>query len=102
MVTPRKNTKLAKRRRIMKKVDGSKAFYLNNGKKLTDLFELAKELDRMDDNLFRDHVNDERNDFSRWVEDVFGERKLSRRLNEVNNRTGAQITILKHLIGGLS
>ena len=102
MATPRKNTKLAKRRRVLKSVDESRAFYLQNGKKLTSLLEFAKELERMDDNLFRNHVNSDRNDFSKWIEDVFGERKLSRRLNEVSDKTDAQITVLKHLVGGLS
>jgi hypothetical protein len=102
MATPRKNTKLAKRRRMMKSVSENRAFYLNDGKRVDSIIQLAYVLDRIDDNVFRSHVCDERNDFSRWVEDIFGDKKLSKKLRNANDRLDAQIVVLKHLVGGLS
>jgi len=97
MATRRKNTKLAKRRRLMKKIE-EKSFKLNDGKKISSIHGLANALDGMDEKTFKNHVSEEKNDFSLWVGDVFGEQKLAGALSKTKDKQMAQIIVLKHLI----
>ena len=75
-----------------------KSFVLSNGRKIATIKELADNLEAIDDSTFQYHVNDERNDFSAWVGDVFGDSKLSRQLSHVKAKHEAQLVVLKHIV----
>ena len=45
-------------------------FYLKSGKKVSNIKELAKELDKMEDGIFYHHVTAQRNDFHNWIRDI--------------------------------
>lgn len=66
--------------------DPEQHFYLLDGGRLASLEELFAELQTMDDNVFRHHVNEERNDFAAWVRDVMGDRPLARNIALANER----------------
>ena len=68
-------------------------FYLNNGKKLTNIAELMESLKDMDQDLFSFHVNEQHNDFASWIRDVFGEKELARRISQ----TRYSATMLKSI-----
>ena len=58
----------------------SHGFWLKDGKLLLSLEELLKALDRMDEATFTHHVTPQRNDFARWVADVFKDNHLAKKL----------------------
>lgn len=72
-------------------------FYLNNGKKLKNIAELMESLKDMDQALFSFHVNEQHNDFSSWIRDVFGEKELARRISPARYPTSMLKSIEKYI-----
>ncbi len=66
-------------------VEPEKAFWLNDGRMLKNLKELALALETMDAALWDFHANAERNDFANWVEDVFGQKQLGSALRKTKS-----------------
>jgi hypothetical protein len=67
-----------------------KAFWVSGGPVLTDLQQLRDALDRdISDEQFVHHVTGDKNDFARWVEDVLGDTKCARALQQARSRTEA-------------
>ena len=64
-------------------VPGQYVFYVNNGQVLKGLYDLAGELDAMDDGTFLHHVNKENNDFANWIEYIVGDKKLAKSIARV-------------------
>lgn len=62
------------------------SFYLNNGREVTNLVELALVLHSIEDSVYAHHVTNERNDFANWVTHCMGDEKLAKRLSESNSR----------------
>ncbi|HLD04957.1 MAG TPA: DUF5752 family protein [Candidatus Nanoarchaeia archaeon] len=60
-----------------------KRFFLCNGEVLSDVHELMERLKTMDDDVFKYHVNAERNDFANWIRDVFEDKKLAREIARI-------------------
>ena len=58
--------------RLLADVHEDRRFRLADGNHVRNLRELDRALDDMRDEVFRHHVNDEKNDFSRWARDVKG------------------------------
>ena len=55
-------------------------FWCQDRRVLKSLPELGIALKQMDEETFRHHSNESRNDFSNWVRDVIGDEKLGRDL----------------------
>jgi len=66
-----------------------KRFWCYDGSVLHNLAELKSALETMNDEVFNYHVNDYKNDFSRWVKDVIGDNKLAKDLQKSNNQAQA-------------
>ncbi|MBW3012137.1 hypothetical protein KY311_03050 [Candidatus Woesearchaeota archaeon] len=75
-----------------------KYFWVVDGTVVRSVKELAYALDGMDLNIFHHHVNNERNDFATWVQDVFDLENLSRELRSTTNKDRSVIIILKSLV----
>lgn len=54
-----------------------KCFWVNNGPILKNVAELPTTLRRMSDKTFQHHVNHQKNDFARWIKEVFGDARLA-------------------------
>ena len=54
-----------------------KCFWVNNGPILKNLDEFANSLPQMNDECFQHHVNKDKNDFSNWINEVVGDKKLA-------------------------
>lgn len=65
-----------------------KVFWCHDGRVMKNLEELSAGLQQMAEETFRYHVNEQRNDFSKWVRDVIGDYELSTELQ--NTGTGEQ------------
>lgn len=109
----KKHSKPRKKRAApVKKKSGGKArlrnsgpdcrFYLADGRQLGNLLELADALENMDETLFSQHVDQYRNDFAKWVYDVFHDEELAIKLGNSKSRQEHQLMILKHLVRRLS
>ena len=62
------------------------AFWLCTGNYLYNLNQLVSALEGIDEGAFRYHVNEEKNDFSNWIRDVFGEKTLAKKLSTVKDK----------------
>lgn len=85
-------------RKVFGRVPEEHAFVLKDDRKLQTVFELIDALETMPDEVFRHHVNAERNDFASWLESMFDETALAADMRRVQQRLDAQRTILKHVM----
>lgn len=60
-------------------------FRLRDGRVVKNLSELVEALRNMSDDVFRHHVNSDRNDFYNWIRDIFKDGVLAHRVR--NSRT---------------
>ncbi len=67
-------------RRLLSEVREGEAFRLADGRLIRSLRELAVLLDTLDEELFRHHVNEIKNDFALWIEQSIGDAELASRL----------------------
>ena len=63
-------------------------FWCQDGRVLKSLPQLGVALKQMDEETFRQHSSESRNDFSNWVRDVIGDEELSR--DRLKSTTRAQ------------
>lgn len=73
-----------------------KSFVLHDGRKLRTLYELIDELEGMADDTFHAFVNEWKNDFANWTQDVFEAHDLANDLRRIEDKFGTQRAILKH------
>lgn len=64
-----------------------KSFWVNNGPILKNICELSTALKAITDEQFTHHVNKEKNDFSKWVEEVLGDGELAKNLQKAKSKT---------------
>ena len=70
-------------------VPADKVFRCQDGRVMKNLEELSVALREMSGETFQYHVNDGRNDFSKWVEDVIRDYELSAGLKDSSTRSQA-------------
>jgi hypothetical protein len=70
-------------------VAADKVFWCHDGRVMKNLGELSVALREMSEDTFRYHVTADRNDFSKWVEDVIGDHELSAVLKNSSTRSQA-------------
>jgi len=80
-----------------KHVSSDKHFYLNGGKSLSSVEDLAECIGNLSDEEFSHHVNSEKNDFANWIVDVFGDKNLSSELRLVSDKNKAKEILKRHL-----
>jgi len=76
-------------------------FVLGDGKKLKNVFELVDSLAGMEEDIFKEHVNEMKNDFSNWIRDVFDEDKLADEISRIEDRFETERKLMRHLIDEL-
>jgi len=84
---PEMSKKTAKR--LLADVPHEHAFRFHDGRILRNVDELREALKTMKKDTFAFHASAQKNDFSNWVRDVIGDRKLARDLERSSNRTQA-------------
>ncbi|MBW2972582.1 hypothetical protein KY359_06100 [Candidatus Woesearchaeota archaeon] len=73
-----------------------KYFVLRSGTPIRSIEELAMMLDTISDEDFGHHVTESKNDFSTWINDVFGKKDLAESLLKTKDKKESQIVLLKH------
>ena len=74
-----------------------KCFWVHNGPIVKNLKELVAALKKMKKDTFRHHVNREKNDLSRWVEEVLGNKKLALALKKTRSKKGVMEKIEREM-----
>jgi hypothetical protein len=82
-----------------------KRFWVNDGRYLNNLEELKTTLDSMTDETYTFHVNENKSDFAKWVDEVIGDDKLAADLKKsathamASKAVAARIKFLKTKAG---
>ena len=66
----------------------AKCFWVNNGPILKNIAELGNALRRMSDKTFQHHVAKNKNDFAKWIEDVFRDKNLAQAVRQAKGKEG--------------
>jgi len=82
--------------KMTNKVSGKDEFILFNGKKLCSLMDLYIAIDNMPNEVFSHHTKEGRNDFSKWIEGVFNENKLAKRVNLASSKEETKAAFLNN------
>ena len=64
-------------KRYLCDVAPEQCFWVNNGPILKSIDDLSNELPNMSDETYRHHVCNGNNDFSKWVNNIIGDKKLA-------------------------
>jgi len=75
-----------KKSTLLRIVDEDEAFWLCSNVTVQSLEELAYELMRVEDSVFRYHIQRSRNDFEDWIRECIGDRELAREIARVKTR----------------
>ena len=112
MATKKKSTKKTAKKAAKKKASKKKGgvniydiqetpeehhFFFVNGHRVKNVKELAEIMDRIEQEVFDFHVNEERNDFYSWVKHVFEDIELAEKMVGVSGPKHLQFTIYKHV-----
>ncbi len=76
----------------------SNHFFVSDGSVIKNAAELIDALEKMHEDTYKFHANEEKNDFSSWVRDVFGEHKLAENLKSAASKADAQLAVAKALL----
>jgi|SRR3989344_383250 len=76
----------AEANRILGKVPEQVSFWLCTNQKLFSLRELSAILMDVGDEVFRYHVNRDKNDFENWIRDVIQDRELAREIARIKTK----------------
>ncbi|MEM4240030.1 MAG: DUF5752 family protein [Candidatus Woesearchaeota archaeon] len=83
--------------RLLSEVAPEQYFHLWGGEVIKTVPELEQALEKMPAETFRHHVNKEKNDFSAWIQDCFGDKMLAEELKKRNSREAMAEIIRKRL-----
>jgi hypothetical protein len=61
-------------------------FVLPTGSRIKNLFELQNKLKTIDENIYNHHVNQEKNDFSSWIKDIYHNEELASKIASSSSR----------------
>ncbi|MGB9748456.1 MAG: DUF5752 family protein [Candidatus Woesearchaeota archaeon] len=70
----------------LKDVKPEFVFWLCDGSTIKNLDELLEHLKMMNEETFKYHVNQEKNDFAKWVYDIIKDEKLANDLKKSQNK----------------
>ena len=79
------------------RVGEDQAFVLSNGEQLFTLDQLSEAINLIEPDVFRAHVNEQKNDFAAWVEGVFEEHSLAEQLRQHPTPLRMMVSIEKFL-----
>jgi len=82
--------------KLAKPTAKDKYFILANGKPVKHVAELAEVLEDLEDHVFDQHVDENKNDFHNWVKDVFNDIELAKKMLGIKDKQAMQLAIYKH------
>jgi len=94
---PKEEIKQAPVAKIVKRISESQHFYMADGGVLKNLEELGEALNKMSDDVFRNHVSDSKNDFASWINDVWEEKALASLIKGTKDRVAMGKILTEYL-----
>lgn len=82
----KKRVSSAEARRILSKVPMQVNFWLCTNEQLRSLDELSISLKKANDEVFRYHVNRDKNDFEAWIRETIKDKELAREISRIKTR----------------
>ncbi len=82
----KRNLNLCEARRILARVPETTSFWLCTNEYLRNLDDLGKSLQNANDEVFRYHVNKDKNDFERWIREVVNDKELAREISRIKTK----------------
>ena len=82
---------------LFAEISPERYFVMCDGRQVKDYKELADVLQLINDDMFSYHVNDTKNDFANWINDVFKEDDLSKKIRNVHSRMQMSMELYKYL-----
>ena len=98
---PKGRVEITIRKKVLGEAPEEYHFVVADGSKLKSIYELVDALGMMEEDIFRHHVNEFKNDFSNWIRDVFEEPDLAKEVAEIQDRMETERALLKHLLNEL-
>ncbi|HLG23319.1 MAG TPA: DUF5752 family protein [Candidatus Nanoarchaeia archaeon] len=95
---PKSSVEIIIKKKILGQAPVENHFVVADGKKLGSVLDLADALETMSEDVFSHHVNDLKNDFSKWVKDVFYDHSLAEDLSRAKTKAESQIAILRRVV----
>jgi len=90
--------KICIKRKILGQAPQEQCFILQDGRKMRTVYHLIDELETMPNAIFKDHVNEFKNDFANWIDHVFHDKSLADEMREAETKMEMQLTLLKELV----
>ena len=84
-------------KRVLSRVPESVSFWLCTNQKLFSLKELAAALNGINDDMFRYHVNRDKNDFENWIRDIIQDKELAREISRIKTKETLNRKILERV-----
>jgi hypothetical protein len=82
---------------VLANVPEQNVFWICDGRILRNLSELAAALKGMNPDVYRYHVNAEKNDFANWVAAIIGDEKLAKDMKKAKDAASMQNKIAKRI-----
>jgi hypothetical protein len=74
---------------VLSNVEPNQYFITKTGKEIKSIQELPEHLQQMDEETFKHHVNEQKNDFSNWIQDVIKDKELAEEIKTEKNKAEA-------------
>lgn len=94
--SPKKVT-VSKGKKQLRHAESEQAFWVTDGRTLSNLLELRDALASMTDDVFAHHVSKERNDFADWIEHVLQDVELASTFRKSKKPNTARDVVISHL-----
>lgn len=91
-------TKRIRKKKAFERIPEENFFVLADGRRVDHYVTLAHLLENMEENVIRHHVNELRHDFANWINDVFSEEDLAKKIAVVSDPEKIRLIIYKHVI----
>ena len=95
--TAKKTTRKKRAKLSLVNAPDEKCFWVRDGQILRNLVDLERALKKMTDKIFAYHINKEKKDFLKWVDELLGDKKLAKALKKVMSRKSFLRVVNKRL-----
>ena len=85
-------------KKLLTEAPSHNQFIVSDGSVIKNVAELIEALEKMHEDTYKFHANEQKNDFGNWVKDVFGQHELAENLKTAESKGDAQLAVAKTLL----